>query len=58
MEQIRIDFEFTTMYGVYRDALYLPADHGLSQEQITAMQQERVNNWMALIASMAETEAS
>lgn len=43
---IKIDFEFQTPYGVFRDALHLPEDHGLTQEQIAEMQTERLNNWL------------
>lgn len=46
---IRIVFEFETKYGVFRDALYLPEDHGLTDEQIAGMQRERVNNWLAVV---------
>jgi hypothetical protein len=45
----RIVFEFSTKYGVFRDALYLPAGHGLSEAQIEALKQERLNNWLALV---------
>jgi hypothetical protein len=43
---IKIDFEFDTKYGKYRDALYLPEDHTNTEEQIVAMQTERLNNWL------------
>jgi len=43
---MKIDFEFQTPYGTFRDALYLPEDHGLTQEQIVAMQQELLDNWL------------
>jgi hypothetical protein len=43
---IKIDFEFDTRHGKFRDALHLPEDHGFSQEQIAAMQQERLDNWL------------
>jgi hypothetical protein len=46
---MKIDFEYSTPYGVYRDALYLDDGHGLSDEQIEAMKQERLNNWIAVI---------
>lgn len=47
---IKIDFEITNdKYGVYRDALHLPENHGLSDEQIEAMKQERYNNWVNII---------
>lgn len=51
MEQIRIIFEFTTQHGVYRDALYLPADHTYTDEEINAMKQQRVDNWIAIITA-------
>lgn len=43
---IKIDFEVETNYGKYRDALYLPENHGMTGEQIEAMKQERVDNWI------------
>ncbi len=43
---MKIDFEFTTAYGVFRDALYLPDDHTFTDEQIAAMKQERLDNWL------------
>ena len=49
MDEIRIVFEFTTRYGIYRDALYLPSDHSLTDEQVAEMQRERLNNWLTLI---------
>jgi MOSC domain-containing protein YiiM len=46
---MKIDFEFPSKYGVYRDAIHLPDDHGLSDEQIAAMKQQRFDNWIAII---------
>lgn len=51
---MNIDFEFQTPYGVFRDALHLPEDHGLSQEQIMAMQQERLDNWLFVVENPPE----
>jgi hypothetical protein len=51
---MKIVFEFQTPYGVFRDALHLPEDHGLSQEQITAMQQERLDNWLFVVENPPE----
>lgn len=48
---MKIDFEFQTDYGLFRDALHLPDDHGLSDEQIEAMKQQRVDNWIAVVAA-------
>lgn len=56
---LKIDFSFDTQYGVFRDALYLPDDHGLADDEIAAMQQERLNNWLNVVenppAPMPET---
>lgn len=46
---MKIDFEFDTPYGKYRDALHLPDDHTYTQEQIVAMQTERLNNWINVV---------
>ena len=44
---IKIDFEFDSQYGVFRDALHLPDDHGLNHEEIQALKQQRFDKWMA-----------
>lgn len=49
MNTIKIEFEFPSKYGTYRDALYLPEGHGLTDEQIAAMQRERFDNWINII---------
>lgn len=54
---IQIIFEFQTQYGVFRDALHLPENHGLSDEQIDAMKQERVDNWIAVVTAPPPEEA-
>lgn len=46
---IKIDFEFTTEFGVYRDAITLPEDHNLTEEDIEILKKERVDNWLAII---------
>jgi hypothetical protein len=46
---MKIDFEFDTPHGVFRDALHLPDDHGMTDEQIDAMKQQRVDNWLAIV---------
>lgn len=43
---IKVEFEFETPYGTFRDALYLPEDHTYTEEQIAAMKQERLDNWI------------
>ena len=46
---VKIDFEFDSTYGVFRDALHLPDDHGLSDAEIDAMKQQRFDNWLAIV---------
>lgn len=53
---IKIDFEFDSSYGVFRDALHLPEDHTFTDAEIQAMKQERYDNWWAAVnAPPAET---
>jgi len=51
---IKLDFEFQTQYGVYRDALYLEDNHSFTEQEIEAMKQERVDNWIAIITAPSE----
>lgn len=46
---IKIDFEFETKYGVFRDALHLSEGHTYTDSEITAMKQERLDNWIAYL---------
>lgn len=46
---IKIDFEFDSQFGVFRDALHLPDDHGFSEEEIAVMKQQRLDNWLAIV---------
>ena len=44
---IKIDFEkIHPVYGSYKDAIILPDDHGLSDAEIQAMQDQRFNSWV------------
>lgn len=44
---IKIDFEFDTRHGVFRDAITLPDDHQFTAQQIEDMKQARVDAWLA-----------
>lgn len=44
-------FEFPTEYGVFRDALHLEDDHAYSEDELNAMKQERLDNWIAFITA-------
>lgn len=46
---IKIDFEFQTEHGLFRDALYLPDDHNLTVGQIDEQKQTRLSNWIAIM---------
>lgn len=54
---MKIDFEFTTAYGVFRDALYLDEDHQLSEDELNALKQERLDNWLNAIENPTPVEA-
>jgi len=54
---MKIDFSFSSQYGTFSDALHLPDDHGLSDEQIEAMKQQRFDNWIAVITAPPVEEA-
>ena len=46
---VKIDFEFDSPYGVFRDALHLSDGHGMTDDQIQAMKQQRFDNWLAIV---------
>lgn len=48
---IKIDFEFDTPYGVFRDALHLPVDHTFTDAEIQAMKEQRRDNWIAVVTA-------
>lgn len=47
----KIDFEFQTEFGTFRDALLLPDDHGLTDQQVEDMKQQRLADWLAVLAA-------
>ena len=48
---MKIDFTFSSPYGTFSDALHLEDNHGLTHEEIFAMQQQRFDNWIAVITA-------
>lgn len=54
---MKIDFEFTTPHGLFRDALHLPDDHTFTDDEIQAMKQQRVDNWIAVVTAPPVEEA-
>lgn len=53
---VKIDFEFDTQHGVFRDALYLPKDHAYSEAEIQAMKEQRRDNWIAIVTAPSVEE--
>lgn len=51
---VNIEFEFETTYGTFRDALVLPDDHGLTDSELNAMKQQRLDNWLAVVTPPVE----
>lgn len=48
---VQIIFDFVTEYGEFRDALYLPDDHTFTDDEIQAMKQARLDNWIAIVTA-------
>jgi hypothetical protein len=48
---LKIDFEFQTPYGLYRDALHLPVNHGYTEAEIEAMKVDRRDAWIAVVTA-------
>ena len=47
---MKIDFEYETQYGKFADSLWFPdGEPLLSDEEIEAMKQQRLNNWLAIL---------
>jgi hypothetical protein len=51
---MKIDFEFEKDGVVFRDAIHLPDDHGLSDAEIEAIKQARYANWLEAIKPAEE----
>jgi len=51
---MKIDFEFETPFGKFADALWFPDGVLPSDQEIEAMKQERLNNWLALVNPVEE----
>jgi len=51
---MKIDFSFDTQYGKFADALVLPDDHTLTDAEIEAMKQQRLDNWIAVLTTPSD----
>jgi len=48
---MKIDFFFDTQYGTFSDALFFEDDVIPSDDEIEAMKQQRLANWIAIITA-------
>lgn len=53
---MKINFEFDTVHGKFRDALHLPDNHGLSDVEIEDMKLQRRDNWIAVVTAPSVEE--
>lgn len=53
---MKIDFEFQSEYGTFRDAITLPDDHGMTDAELEAMKQARFNAWLAIVTPQPAEE--
>jgi hypothetical protein len=51
---VKIEFEITEEYGVFRDCIVLPDDHNMSDVEIEAIKQKRYDDWMLAISAVNE----
>ena len=48
---MKIDFEYQTNHGLFRDALHLPDDHSFTEAEIEAMKEARRDAWIAVVTA-------
>ncbi len=53
---MQIRFSYETKYGMFSDALNLPDDHTFTEEELTAMKEQRRDAWVAYIDSTQVSE--
>ena len=54
---ITIQFEISQDSHTLKDAIVLPENHGLSDEQIEAIKQKRFDDWYAIVTAPQEEVA-
>jgi hypothetical protein len=52
---MEIRFSYETKYGIFSDALVLPDDHNLTEQEIQTMKEQRRDNWISFIDSTQTT---
>lgn len=48
---VKIDFQISKDGYIYRDAIVLPNDHGLTNAEIEAMKQARFDAWYQIVTA-------
>ena len=51
---MKIDFEYATDYGVFRDAITLPDNHSYTDDELEAMKVSRRDKWIAVVTAPSE----
>ena len=51
---MKIDFEFETEFGVFRDSLDLPDDVIYGEDEIQNMKEQRRDKWIEFIKNASE----
>lgn len=46
---MKINFTFETEFGLFSDAITLEDDHTYTSDEIEAMKQERLTNWIEVV---------
>ncbi len=54
---MKIEFEYTTKYGRFSDALWFPDDAPMTDEEIVVEKQRRLDNWISMIENPVEPPA-
>lgn len=47
---MKIDFEYETQYGIFKDSLYFADGVIPAEEQLNLLKQERLNRWIQLVS--------
>ena len=45
----KVDFEYETKYGKFADAIWYPDDAPMTDEEVEAEKQRRLDNWIAML---------
>lgn len=53
----KVDFAFDTKYGRFADAIWFPDDAPMTDEEVEAEKQRRLDSWIAIIETPSEPEA-